>query len=115
MKTKLITFLGMIFIGTTFLLSSSGCSKNDEVNIFPIKDPTGISWCKYKITEMNSTDSTDRLQTGAIICIKCPDPNENCPDYKRFKYGAFDMNVKRVSKYCTDCPNQNHFDVGGPL
>ena len=114
MKAKLI-ILFVILIGATIFLAGCGSDKKDEVNIFPIENPTGISWCTYEITKMNSADSTARLQTGQIICIKCPDENKRCPVYKRFKYGAYDMDVKNKSDYCVDCPNQNHFDVGGPI
>lgn len=89
--------------------------KDDEVTIFPVEDPSGISWCKYEIKEMLSTDSTARLQTGKIICLVCKNPNKNCPDYTKFKYGAYEMQVKRVAKPCSSCPNNNFFDVGGPI
>ena len=98
------------FIATFFISCSS-----DEVNIYPVPDPTGISWCKYEITNMLSSDSTDRLQTGKIICLVCKKPNKNCPDYTKFKYGAYEMEVKRVAKPCNICPNTSFFDVGGPL
>ena len=112
MKTKLF-ILGVILIGGAIFLA--GCASNKkEVNIFPIENPTGLSWCKYKIKKMNSTESAATIKKGKIICIKCPSAGK-CSVYTRFKYGAFDMDVERVMKSCTSCPNQNHFDVGGPI
>ena len=95
-----------------FLFTS--CAR-DEVTIYPIPDPSGISWCKYEITQMISADSTANLRTGQIICIRCKDPNSGCPDYTKFKYGAYEMKVQRVAKPCSDCPNTNFFDVGGEI
>ncbi len=100
-------FLMFVFLAIIFT------SCDDEVTVYPIAEISGVEWCQYEITKINT--SSANLFVGAKICIPCVDDRTSCPDYTRFVWGAYDMSVKRVTTYCSSCSSSNYFEVGAVL
>ena len=105
------------------LLMATDCN-NGNVNdgtpegarVFPIEPPSGMGWCRYEIIKIS--EKSERLMVGAEICLICTkeeprayNNQQRCYNFDRLVYGAFEMEVKKISQGCESCLGNNFFKI----